>query len=255
MTKTEDAAFYFAIGRKKEPKMEHETTPASGVEYDRFECHAEIRDASEKGNTRVVQGYANTKNLDRMNEIVEPHAFRSSLQAWVKDGAILLNHDTDKPLGRPLEGTIDENGLKIKAEIARDIEYAEDAWKLIKQKVLRAFSIGYKVLKDKVEEVSKENDPEGVGKRVRRILDLELYEVSVVTIPANRESLFSVTKGLQFGTDMFQPCAAVPTKDADVSPDRESLKEFVARLIEEAQDRTLQRELDAINQKIREHLG
>jgi hypothetical protein len=63
-------------------------------------------------------------------------------------------------------------------------------WKLIEEGILRAFSIGYEVL--------EERPIDGVN----QILKLRLYEVAIVSIPANRRALFSVSKALEAGDDL-----------------------------------------------------
>ncbi len=165
--------------------------------HDMFWCHAEIKAVKDgDSDTRTIEGYASTKNLDRMGDIIEPSAFKSSLKQWVENGNLLLNHDFSLPIGVPTGAKIDSNGLQIKAELASGVGYVDEAWALIQQNVYRAFSVGFKV--NKSEPIDSKEEARGL-----RITDLELFEVSVVSIPANRESLFSVTKGLQHGSDMF----------------------------------------------------
>lgn len=184
-----------------------ESIKAALLQTGEFRFHAEIKSAKEVEGQRIIEGYANTKNLDRMNEIVDPSAFKGTINKWMKNPVILADHwaSVSNVIGRGLSMKIDETGPFLKAEIAKGTQLAEDTWTLIQQKMLRAFSIGYRILKDEMDKGVEDG-----GRRVRRITKLELYEVSVVAIPANRESLFSLAKGIMFGTDIFQPL----TKDA-----------------------------------------
>lgn len=183
---------------------ELEALRAAIFEREMFEFHTELREAVvEKENgapTRVIRGYASTKNVDRYGDIIEPSAYRRSLKSWVNNGVILLYHNTEKAMGLPLSGEIDERGLKIEATIGQGVQYVDDAWSLIQQRILKALSVGFRIL-PKGEKWMEEVDP-GSGFKVRIIKKLELFETSVVSIPANRESLFEVAKGIETGSDL-----------------------------------------------------
>jgi phage head maturation protease len=58
----------------------------------------------------------------------------------MKNPIILLQHNSDKPLGTTVKYTISESGLEINAEIVNNIENTFD---LIRNGVLKGFSIGY----------------------------------------------------------------------------------------------------------------
>lgn len=207
---------------------------------DRFEFHLEIKEVSEEGDKRLIAGYANTKNLDRMNEIVEPTAFKNTIKEWMKNPVILRGHDPNSIIGRGLEAKIDSKGLWIKAEIASDTEKANETWALIKQKMLKAFSIGYQIIKDEV--------VERAGKRIRRILDLDLLEVSVLGLPANRESLFDMVKGMQYGTDLIVSSPAADELPTDA--DYEETREYIEALNVKLSDELAVLELQSLNKKL-----
>lgn len=217
-------------------------------ERGRFNFHAQIKEADDGSGRRLISGYANTVNLDRMNEIVDPAAFKSTLKTWMKNPVLLLGHDMSKPVGKGIEAEIREKGLWIKGEIAKGVSYADDAWSLVKQKVLRAFSIGYRILKDEL--VEGESKDSG---KVRRITKLELYEVSLVSIPANRESLFSVTKGMIHGTDMMLPDAGVPLPTTVISDESEYAEtmQMIKDMNANFQNDEAYAQLKALNEKLR----
>ena len=150
-----------------------------------FRFHMKLVE-SDKG--RLIEGYASTRDLDRTGEIVEPGAFGDSLKDYMTNPVVTYMHDWSNPIGKVVDARIDDVGLFIRAEIS---ETAEKAWKLIQEGILRAFSIGYEVVNEKV--VSG----------VNHILKLRLYEVAVVSIPANRRALFSVSKALESGDDLI----------------------------------------------------
>jgi HK97 family phage prohead protease len=192
------------------------------LERGRFKFHAGIKQAEEDdGGRRIISGFANTRNLDRVNEVVDPNAFRGTLKQWMKNPVILADHwpSVQNVIGRGVEAKIDDKGFFLKAEIAKGTQLADDTWTLIQQKMLRAFSIGYRILKD--EFVDAADAGKDFAGKVRKILKLELYEVSVVAIPANRESLFSVSKGMLYGTDLMAPVdeSEILRADLDQKPD------------------------------------
>jgi len=136
---------------------------------------------------RLIEGYASTRDIDRTGEVVEPGAFADSLKEFMTNPVLTYMHDWSNPIGKVLDARIDEVGLFIRAEIS---ETALKVWKLIEEGILRAFSIGYEVVGEKVVD------------GVNHILQLALFEVAVVSIPANRRALFSVSKGLEKGDDL-----------------------------------------------------
>ena len=109
--------------------------------------------------------------------------------AWTKGGLdnfknnpiILFNHNYDKPIGRAKEMSVTENGLDITARISKSAGEIKD---LIKDGVLGAFSVGFKV---KDADYMTETD----GYKIK---DAELFEVSVVSVPCNQTATFSIAK-------------------------------------------------------------
>ncbi len=220
------------------------------IDRGNFKFHACIKAAGEESDgRRVISGYANTRSLDRVNEIVEPGAFRGTLKQWMKNPVILADHwpSVSNVVGRATEATIDDKGFFIKAEIAKGPEQAEIVWSLVQQKMLKAFSIGYRILKDEM--VDAVQAGKEVAGRVRKILKLELYEVSIVAIPANRESLFSIAKAMQFGTDMMAPA---PPQSPEIKHENEygTLRDGIRSINDEIDAGLALRELRRINESI-----
>ena len=91
------------------------------------------------------------------------------------------NHNYDKPLGKATTMDITDNGLELGARISKSAGEIKD---LIKDGVLGAFSVGFRV---KDAEYKEETD----GFEIK---DAELFEVSVVSVPANQTATFSLAK-------------------------------------------------------------
>lgn len=130
-----------------------------------------------------ISWYASTKDKDRWWDIVEPKAFQSALERYMTNPIVLLQHKTDKPIGVVESAEIDDNWLRIKAKISQNTDWVVD---LIKNWVLRAFSIWYSI-KDYETDVRELAD--WTYDMTNIIKDLELYEISVVSIPMNPYAL------------------------------------------------------------------
>lgn len=130
-----------------------------------------------------IQGYASTKDKDRGHDIVEPEAFKKALDLYMTNPVVLLQHNMDKPIGVVTEATIDNQGLFIKARITQDIDWVISA---IKNGVLRAFSIWFRIKENSFEEYENENWDRDYTNTIK---DLELFEISVVSVPMNAYAL------------------------------------------------------------------
>ena len=126
-----------------------------------------------------IEWYASTKDKDRMNDIVEPSAFEDTIKQYMTNPIVLLQHDMDKPIGTVIEASIDEKGLFIKARITED---TDGVFSKLKNWVLRTFSIWYRV---KDFETEENTDAEWNYVFTNIIKALELFEISLVSVPAN----------------------------------------------------------------------
>jgi len=125
----------------------------------------------------TLTGYASTWEKDRIGDIVLPGAFKDTIASWLRDGFIALSHDWNRlPIATPIEAREDATGLLITAEFHSTSE-AQDARRVIQERIDRGksvkMSIGYQVLQDEY------------TNRGRLLKKLDLYEVSIVTVPAN----------------------------------------------------------------------
>lgn len=130
----------------------------------------------------VFSGYGSVFDvIDLQNEAVAPGAFSKSLRAWRKDGmmpAMLWMHDAMQPIGIWTKMVEDANGLAVEGKLALRTQQGAEAYELLKMKALTGLSIGYRVVKSVA-------DP----KRKARILtEVDLFEVSLVTFPANEQA-------------------------------------------------------------------
>lgn len=139
--------------------------------------------AFDDGNDLHITGMASTTGTDRVGDIIEAEAWTKAggLNNYLNNPVILFNHDYNQPIGRAVELSTNDNGLQLKAKIAKSAGHVGE---LIKEGVLGAFSVGFRV---KDAEYMTETD----GYKIK---DAELLEVSVVTVPANQAATFSLAK-------------------------------------------------------------
>jgi len=131
----------------------------------------------------MIRGMASTNHSDRAGDVISKEAWeKGGLENFKNNPVILFNHDYDKPIGRATGVKVTENGLELEAKISKSAPAA--VCELVKDGVLGAFSVGFKV---KDADYIKETD----GLMIK---DAELFEVSVVSVPCNQAATFSLAK-------------------------------------------------------------
>lgn len=160
----------------------------------------------------LIEGYANTSTKDRVGDCVLPSAFEKSLPTFLKNPVLLANHDWNDPCGKVVSAKITEKGLYIKARIS---DSRPDIKTLINEGCLSTFSIGYN-------EIDADFDDQTKTKYVK---ELELLEISVVTVPANVEASFAVST-----VKVEEPADEKPAEEAKSAPavrTASQLKDFI----------------------------
>ena len=129
-----------------------------------------------------IKGSASTNALDRAGDVIEAEAWtKGGLENFKGNPIILFNHDYNRPIGRATGLEVTDKGLDISARISKA---AGDIKDLVKDGVLGAFSVGFRV---KDADYMTETD----GYKIK---DAELFEVSVVSVPCNQGATFSLAK-------------------------------------------------------------
>lgn len=136
-------------------------------------------DIKEVSDTGMIEGYASVYgNIDSYGDIVEKGAFKKLFEKSNTVIPVLWQHDTRQPIGGASAFKEDQNGLYMKAELVLEVQKAQEARALAKAGVVTGLSIGYTVNE------YTHNKEEGVT----YLTDLNLWEVSLVTFPANTEA-------------------------------------------------------------------
>ena len=143
----------------------------------------ELPTADESIDSIYISGYASVNSVDRVGDVVPSSVWESGMENYLKNPIVLAYHDHDDPVGRMTEHKIDNKGLWIKARISA----AAEIFNLVKDGVLTAFSVSFRVL-------DAEYKPET---ELFIVKELELIEISVVSVPANSDTLFSLSKSFE----------------------------------------------------------
>jgi len=141
-----------------------------------FDVGFEIKAVNADG---TVEGYGSVFGVrDNYDDVIAKGAFIQSLKDHKAAGtmpAMLWQHDADKPIGVWTEMVEDEKGLRIKGQLAMETVKGKEAHALLKMGALNGLSIGFMS-----KEWAYDRDSE-----VRTLTAIDLWEVSLVTFPAN----------------------------------------------------------------------
>lgn len=142
---------------------------------------------AEDGGT--VKGYAATfdRDPDSYGDVIAPGAFANSLKRWESLGMpipLLYGHKTDDPeynIGAVTHIEEDERGLYVEAAFDAENPKAQYVRKLVREGRLFQFSFMFDC-KDAAT-VTLEN-----GMKANELLELDIFEVSLVQVPANQHA-------------------------------------------------------------------
>ena len=148
----------------------------------------EVGEAEDSGEHYII-AYAATfhREPDSYNEIIRKGAFEGSLARWAETGApipMLFGHRMDDPLlniGAITEAGEDDTGLLVKGVFDMDNERGAYSYKLAKEGRIRKLSFAYDVLDAGFVELED-------GREVKELRELEIFEVSLVPVPANQHA-------------------------------------------------------------------
>ena len=147
-----------------------------------FNLTSTFKSHEEEDGSIMIKGMASTADFDRAGDSISADAWtKGGLNNFEKNPIILFNHDYNRPIGRATGLKAGDNGLELTAKISKA---AKDVAELVKDGVLGAFSVGFRV---KDADYLEETD----GLRIK---DAELFEVSVVSVPCNQSATFSLAK-------------------------------------------------------------
>ena len=133
------------------------------------------------GDEWIIKGYAATSDLDRQGDVITPEALKAAAEDLKKNTTVFYEHKHDQPpVGKVLDAGVDKGGLWVEVLISKT---RADIWQLIQEGILNKFSIGGKVIS------SQQKSLDGINYNL--ITKMELFEVSIVGLPANVNATFS----------------------------------------------------------------
>lgn len=146
--------------------------------------------------TGEFTGYASVfEVLDGQGDVVEKGAFLRSLhnRKAGKGVKLLWQHDSAQPIGVINQIYEDSHGLFMQARLVLDVLKGREAYSLLKHQITTGLSIGYTIVDSDYDEFSG----------VRRLKEVDLWEVSLVTFPANDEARVLDVKVADFAVQVF----------------------------------------------------
>ena len=148
--------------------------------------------AVKKGSKSLkIAGYANTITKDRAGDVVTAEAWAKGVENYRRNPVLLYQHKHDSPIGRVDKITVDKKGIFVEAAVSEAAERNQGIQTLIRDGALKSFSVGFRVKDGKY---NREDDS-------MMITDVELMEISVVSVPCNQDSLFSIRKSFESDSD------------------------------------------------------
>lgn len=160
------------------------------MEQKRFDVAIELKELTEDGK---FSGYASTfgGEPDSYGDLIAPGAFLASLAKGGYGGngvKMLWQHDSDDPIGVWTLLREDARGLYVEGQLALKVQRGLEAYELLKIGAVNAMSIGFRVV--------KYSEDRNAG--TRTLEEIDLYEISLVTFPANTNAtVMSVKTSVQ----------------------------------------------------------
>lgn len=163
--------------QKKNPQRLERKDAAGGREVRSFALQIKAT-----GDDGTVEGYGSVFGVrDNYDDVIAKGAFSRSLKEHKTAGtmpAMLWQHSADHPIGIWTEMVEDDKGLRIKGQLAMETVKGKEAHALLKLGAINGLSIGFMS-----KQWAYDRDTE-----VRTLTEIDLWEVSLVTFPANEKA-------------------------------------------------------------------
>lgn len=150
-----------------------------------FKMKAAGDDDDDNGSV-IITGYASTVSKDRAGDVVLASAWEkdTALGNYLKNPVVLFGHNHNEPIGKMVDYSLDEYGLQVDIEV---FNVDPRIYKLVKGGALTTFSIGFRLKDYKYDE----HDDTFL------ITELELFEISIVSVPCNQDCTFELAKSMR----------------------------------------------------------
>lgn len=128
----------------------------------------------------IFHGIASTASMNRNEWAYAPDAFKVSLAEHAKRGtmpALLMHHDRTRPAGVWTKIEPTAKGLKVSGKLTLDAADGAEAYSLLKSGALSSLSTGA---------IHRQMGPVKTGGNL--VTEADLYEISLVSVPANPDA-------------------------------------------------------------------
>lgn len=147
-----------------------------------FDMDIEIKALDSEGR---FAGYGSVFGVvDSQRDIILRGAFEKTLSERRDKIKLLWQHNFSEPVGVITHIFEDRHGLYVEARLLLSLNRGREAYELLKAGAIKGLSIGYTPLQYDFDPVTG----------VRRITELELWEISLVTFPANSAAQVTLVK-------------------------------------------------------------
>jgi uncharacterized protein len=142
---------------------------------------------------RVIRGIATTPTPDRVKDVIEPMGAK-----FGRDLPLFMHHDSRLIVGRAVFGKPSADGIPFEARLPRIAEAGslrdrvDEAWQSVKYRLITGVSIGFKPVRDKIEQLKTGG---------LRFLESEILELSLVPIPMNSEAVITQFRSAEGGIE------------------------------------------------------
>ena len=137
----------------------------------------------------AIEGYASLfGEVDQARDMVMPGAFAQTLTLrGVRRIPMLFQHDPSEPVGVWLELREDFRGLYARGRLIPEVTRGRELIALLRDGAIDGLSIGFRTVKGRI-------DPKS---RIRRIDQVDLWEISIVTFPLLAGARVRAVKGVR----------------------------------------------------------
>lgn len=167
---------------------------------------------------------ASSEIEDRQGEIVKQAGW--NLKNFKNNPVLLYMHDHTKPIGKATRIWIDKTGtkplLKFKGFISDATDELKGYKKLVEDGILNSFSVGFRPLEMDGNEITKS----------------ELFEISLVSVPANPEARLLAMKSLEdagFDSRVINKVIGEESEVTELKAEVEQLKKTLDEVKEQAE--------------------
>jgi hypothetical protein len=178
-----------------------------------------------KSGDRVVCGYASTFDVDTDDMQITRTALEKAKNDLLKYSTVLFNHDMNRPIGKVVETSVDDIGLFVKIVLSKT---EEEIWKKLKEGIISKFSIKGRVTSPEVAQPG--------SSQLTQVNDIELFEVSLATVPANVEAqtiCYYIAKSLKESQESSKNSMLIEKLNELLGKEDVSLREGIANIVKD----------------------